>query len=98
MDESIGKFDHQPCGVIIQLRVTHLLEEDTGHEPSNDREGGRDGTGEEVRVLLQELVVTEQTGEPFCRTRERTSDYGSIPNTQSWVKEANSMVSDKTRG
>ena len=37
MDESIGRFDHQYRQVTIQLRVTYFLEEDTGHEPSNDK-------------------------------------------------------------
>jgi len=67
MDESIGRFDHQYRRVTIQLRVTYLLEEDTGHDPSNDRESRRHSTREEVRVLFQELAVTEQVGEPFRR-------------------------------
>ena len=76
-------FNHQSHGPIKYLRVANLFEEDKGHKPSNDRESGRDGAGEEVRVLFQKLVVSEQAGEPLRRARECSSDDGSIPNPPS---------------
>ena len=44
---------------IRQLRVANLLKEEKGHKPGKDRETRRHSAREEVRVLLQELVVTE---------------------------------------
>ena len=63
--------------------VANLLEKEEGHEPGDNRESRRHGAREEIRVFLQELVVTEQVWEPFCRTRKCSSDDGSISNTQS---------------
>jgi len=92
MDESIGTFDHQYRQVTIQLRVTYFLEEDTGHEPSNDGEIRRHSTREEVRVLFQELAVTEQIGEPFRWIRKCAANDGLIQTCQ---VASNSVVSNK---
>ena len=55
-------------GYMGRLRIANLLEEEKCYEPSNDRETCRHSAREKVRILLQELVVTEQVGEPFGRT------------------------------
>ena len=59
------------------LESTNLLKEEKRHEPSDNRESCRHSTRKEIRVLLQELVVAKQAGEPLRRTRKRSSDGGS---------------------
>lgn len=61
-------------------RVTDLLEKESGDEPGDNGESRGDCTRKEVRVFFKELAVTEQVGEPFCRTRKCTSNDGPIPN------------------
>lgn len=90
--ESIETFHHQPRRAREHRRVTNLLEEEKGDEPGNDRVSRGHSARKEIRVLLQKLAAAEHVREPFRRTRKRASNDGSIPNTRSWAKEANSML------
>jgi hypothetical protein len=67
--------------------IPNLLEEEKGHDPSNDRESRGHSAREEIRVLLQKLVFAEQVREPFRWTRKCAPNNGPIINTQSRVEE-----------
>lgn len=81
-DESVWRFDHQSSGSIEHPRVANLFEEEKSDKPSDDGETGRDSAGEEVRVLLQELVFAEQVVESLRWARKCSSDHGSVSNGQ----------------
>ena len=65
---------------------TNLLVKEKGDEPNDRRERRSHSAGEKIRVVLQELVVAEQVGKPFRRTRKPSPNEGSVPETRSFVR------------